>query len=142
MMPDQPVPEAAAAAATLPPAVRLTGLRRRFAGAAAPALDGVSLEIAPGEVFGIVGRSGSGKSMLIRCINLLECPDDGRVVVLGRDLTAPGEAGDEAGPRAARRGIGMVFQHFNLLASRTVAGNIAFPLEVAGVPRAEREARV
>ena len=137
MMFDHPATEAPAAVAT-DPAIRLTGLRRRFPGAPAPALDGVSLEVAAGEVFGIVGRSGAGKSTLIRCVNLLERPDAGRVEVLGRDLTAV----DEAGLRAARRGIGMVFQHFNLLASRSVAGNIAFPLEVAGLPRAEREARV
>ncbi|MBK1656729.1 methionine ABC transporter ATP-binding protein [Paracraurococcus ruber] len=135
---DQTATALAPAPAAAAPAIRLTGLTRRFPGAPAPALDGVSLEVAAGEVFGVIGRSGAGKSTLIRCANLLERPDAGRVEVLGRDLTAE----DEAGLRAARRGIGMVFQHFNLLASRTVAGNIAFPLEVAGVPRAEREARV
>ncbi|TCZ55027.1 methionine ABC transporter ATP-binding protein [Roseicella aquatilis] len=135
---DQPGIEAAQVAGAAQPAIRLTGLRRRFPGAPAPALDGISLEVAPGEVFGVIGRSGAGKSTLIRCVNLLERPDEGRVEVLGRDLTAE----DEAGLRTARRGIGMVFQHFNLLASRTVAGNIAFPLEVAGISRAEREARV
>ncbi|MCB4824306.1 methionine ABC transporter ATP-binding protein [Roseicella aerolata] len=138
MMLDQPGPDLPVAAGRVPPAIRLTGLRRHFRGAPAPALDGISLEVAPGEVFGVIGRSGAGKSTLIRCVNLLERPDAGRVEVLGGDLTAEGEAG----LRTARRGIGMVFQHFNLLASRTVAGNIAFPLEVAGVPRAEREARV
>jgi D-methionine transport system ATP-binding protein len=120
------------------PAIHLTGLTRRFAPTAPPALDGVSLDIAPGEIFGIVGRSGAGKSTLIRCVNLLERPDAGGVQVLGRDMLAL----DDAGLREARRGIGMVFQHFNLLARRTAAENIAFPLEVAGLPRAEREARV
>ena len=120
-----------------PPAIRLTGIAKRFPGSGAAALDGVSLDIAPGEIFGIVGHSGAGKSTLIRCINLLERPDAGEVSVLGQDLLAL----NEAGLRRARRGIGMVFQHFNLLASRTVAGNIAFPLEIAGVGRAEREAR-
>ena len=121
-------------------AIRLRGLTRHFGGRSREtvALDGVSLDVATGEVFGIVGRSGAGKSTLIRCVNLLERPDAGGVEVLGRDMLAL----DEAGLRAARRGIGMVFQHFNLLSSRSVAANVAFPLEVAGVGRAEREARV
>ncbi len=131
-------PEPFAEADPSRPAIRLTDLRRRFGATGAVALDGVSLEVAPGEIFGIVGRSGAGKSTLIRCVNLLERPDSGEVEVLGRNMLAL----DESGLRAARRDIGMVFQHFNLLASRTVAGNVAFPLEVAGVPRAEREARV
>ena len=101
-------------------------------------LRGVSLEVAPGEIFGIVGRSGAGKSTLLRCVNLLERPDSGTVSVLGQEMTRL----DDAALRSARRGIGMVFQHFNLLSARTVAGNIAFPLEIAGIPRAEREARV
>ncbi len=122
------------------PAIALRDLRRTFPGrgAAVRALDGVSLDVAPGEVFGIVGRSGAGKSTLLRCVNLLERPDAGTVEVLGQDVTGL----DEAALRRARRGIGMVFQHFNLLSSRTVAGNVAFPLAIAGVPRAEREARV
>ena len=122
------------------PAIILRDLVREFRGRGTPlrALDGVSLEVAPGEIFGIVGRSGAGKSTLLRCVNLLERPDSGEVTVLGEAMTRL----DEAALRAARRGIGMVFQHFNLLSSRTVAGNIAFPLEIAGVPRAEREARV
>jgi D-methionine transport system ATP-binding protein len=123
------------------PVIRLQGLTRHFAGAgggAVRALDGVSLEVAPGEIFGIVGRSGAGKSTLIRCVNLLERPDSGRVEVGGEDLVGL----DDAALRARRRGIGMVFQHFNLLASRTVADNVAFPLEVAGLPAAERRSRV
>ncbi|MFC0409931.1 methionine ABC transporter ATP-binding protein [Roseomonas elaeocarpi] len=121
-------------------AIRLRDLVRRFRvrGSVTAALDGVSLDVAPGEIFGIVGRSGAGKSTLIRCVNLLERPDSGSVEVLGRDMLAL----DDAALREARRGIGMVFQHFNLLSSRTVAENIAFPLEVAGISRAEREARV
>ena len=120
------------------PAIRLTGLRKRFAAGGTVALDDVSIEVAQGGIFGIVGRSGAGKSTLIRSVNLLERPDAGRVEVLGADMLAL----DEAGLRAARRGIGMVFQHFNLHTRRTVAENIAFPLEIAGVPRAERAARV
>jgi D-methionine transport system ATP-binding protein len=119
-------------------AIRAEDLRKRFTPGGPPALDGVSLDVAPGEIFGIVGRSGAGKSTLIRCVNLLERPDAGRLSVLGQDMLAL----PDAGLRAARRGIGMVFQHFNLAARRTVAENIAFPLEIAGIPRAERAARV
>ncbi len=102
------------------------------------ALDGVDLSVEQGEVYGVVGQSGAGKSTLLRCVNLLERPTSGRVVVDGRDLTALGAAE----LRRARRGIGMVHQHFALLSSRTVAANIAFPLEIAGVPRRRRAARV
>ncbi|WP_426955270.1 methionine ABC transporter ATP-binding protein [Muricoccus radiodurans] len=132
------MPESQAAGA--PPAIALHHLVRTFRGHGAEvrALAGVSLKVAAGEVFGIVGRSGAGKSTLLRCVNLLERPDSGSVRVLGEELTAL----DEAALRRARRGIGMVFQHFNLLSSRTVAGNVAFPLEIAGIGRAEREARV
>ena len=94
------------------------------------ALKNVSLEIRPGEIFGIIGRSGAGKSTLVRCINLLNRPTLGNVVVDGKVLTdlSEGEL------REARRSIGMIFQHFNLLSSRTVYRNIALPLELAGVP--------
>jgi D-methionine transport system ATP-binding protein len=123
------------------PAIQLRGLIRYFRGrngSVTKALDGVSLDVAQGEIFGIVGRSGAGKSTLIRCVNLLERPTQGEVRVLGEDLMLL----DDAALRQRRRGIGMVFQHFNLLSSRTVAENVAFPLEVAGVPKAERAARV
>jgi len=120
------------------PAIRLDGLCRRFAPGGPPALDGVSLEVRRGEVFGIVGRSGAGKSTLIRCVNLLERPDAGRVETMGQDMLALGTAA----LLEARRGIGMVFQHFNLHSRRSVADNIAFPLEVAGMPAAARRARV
>jgi D-methionine transport system ATP-binding protein len=103
-----------------------------------PALDGVSLHVRPREIFGIVGRSGAGKSTLLRCVNLLERPDSGRVTVAGQDMLAL----DPSGLRAARRGIGMVFQHFNLLGSRSVAANIALPLAIAGAGRAQQRARV
>ncbi len=123
-----------------PPAISLNDLVREFRGRGTPlrALDGVSLDVAPGEIFGIVGRSGAGKSTLLRCVNLLERPDSGKVTVLGKEMTRL----EEAALRQARRGIGMVFQHFNLLSARTVADNIAFPLQIAGIPRAERDARV
>jgi len=101
-------------------------------------LRGVSLEIGKGEVFGIIGRSGAGKSTLVRCINLLERPNLGRVVIGGRDITALAEPQ----LRLARRDIGMVFQHFNLLSSRNVADNIALPLELTGLRPAAISARV
>ncbi|MGO3477309.1 MAG: methionine ABC transporter ATP-binding protein [Brachybacterium tyrofermentans] len=102
------------------------------------ALGGIDLHLEPGRVHGIVGRSGAGKSTLIRCLTGLEKPTSGRVEVDGTDVAAlEGKA-----LRAARRNIGMVFQHANLLDSRTAAQNIAHPLEIAGVPRAERERRV
>ena len=83
----------------------------------------VSLSIGSGEIFGIIGFSGAGKSTLVRCINLLERPSSGSVFVAGQDLTAL-SAKDL---RAARKKIGMIFQHFNLMPSRTVAGNVAYP---------------
>ncbi|MFE9334761.1 methionine ABC transporter ATP-binding protein [Streptomyces sp. NPDC006925] len=101
------------------------------------ALDGVDLHVEEGEVFGVVGRSGAGKSSLIRCVNLLERPTSGTVTVDGQDLTALAArtgSGNRAGRelRAARARIGMVFQHFNLLSSRTVLGNVELPLEILG----------
>ena len=75
------------------------------------ALNGVSLHVAPGEIYGVVGQSGAGKSTLIRCVNLLERPDSGRVIVAGRDLTTL----SPAALLQARHKIGMIFQHFNLL---------------------------
>jgi D-methionine transport system ATP-binding protein len=93
-----------------------------------PALEPFSLEIADGEVFGIIGHSGAGKSTLIRLINMLERPSGGQILIGDTDMTAL------TGPalRAARQRIGMIFQHFNLLSSQTVAENIAFPLRIAG----------
>lgn len=102
------------------------------------ALRGLSLTVAHGEIFGVIGLSGAGKSTLIRCLNRLERPTSGTVKVAGRDITRL----PEYQLRAARREIGMIFQHFNLLSSRTVFGNIAFPLEVAGRKAAEIKPRV
>lgn len=108
------------------------------AGRAVSALQPLDLTIEAGEVFGIIGHSGAGKSTLIRMINRLEEPSGGRLLIGGEDVTAL----DADGLRALRRRIGMIFQHFNLLSSRTVAGNVAFPLELAGTPKAEIDARV
>ncbi|WP_345713258.1 methionine ABC transporter ATP-binding protein, partial [Kineococcus glutinatus] len=96
------------------------------------------LDVEEGEVLAVIGYSGAGKSTLVRLVNALEMPTSGRVRVAGQDLTAL----PERELRRARQRIGMIFQQFNLFRSRTVAGNVAYPLKVAGVPRAERDARV
>ncbi|WP_347710443.1 methionine ABC transporter ATP-binding protein [Niveispirillum sp. BGYR6] len=102
------------------------------------ALDGINLDIQGGSIFGILGRSGAGKTTLIRCLNRLETPSTGRILVGDVDLASlpPDEL------RRQRRRIGMVFQHFHLLHSRTAADNIAAPLEIAGVPKPQRKRRV
>lgn len=101
------------------------------------ALQGIDLNIEAGKVFGIIGRSGAGKSTLIRMINLLERPDQGEVIVDGTDITKLSV--DEL--RKLRHQIGMVFQHFNLLNSRTVLDNVIYPLRIAGVDKETRKAR-
>ncbi|OCG75531.1 methionine ABC transporter ATP-binding protein [Microbacterium sediminis] len=102
------------------------------------ALDDVSLTVERGEIYGVVGTSGAGKSTLIRTVNGLETPDSGTVEVDGTVIT--GLTGGAL--RAARHRIGMIFQHFNLLSRRTVAGNVSLALEAQGLPRAARKARV
>ena len=97
------------------------------------ALKKTTLDIKDGEIFGIIGLSGAGKSTLIRCINMLEVPTGGQVFVDGKELTAM--SNQEL--RQARQSIAMIFQHFNLLASRTVRDNVAFPLEIQGKSKAE-----
>jgi D-methionine transport system ATP-binding protein len=101
---------------------------RNPSGGNVQALHEVSLEIDKGEIFGIIGRSGAGKSTLVRTLNLLNRPTTGQVFIDGQELTAL----DDDALRAARRRIGMIFQHFNLLSSRTVFDNVALPLELAG----------
>lgn len=95
------------------------------------ALSDINLHVNPGEIFGIIGKSGAGKSTLIRCANLLEKPTSGRIIVAGEDLTSL----SSEKLRAARRKIGMIFQHFNLLSSRNVFDNVALPLELSGHSR-------
>lgn len=107
-------------------------------GTAIQALEDVSLNVSRGEIFGVVGPSGAGKSTLIRCVNLLERPTSGSVVVNGQELTKL--TNQEL--RQARQQIGMIFQHFNLLNSRTVAGNVAFPLEITDYDKSKRKDRV
>lgn len=98
------------------------------------AIDDITLDIADGEIHGIIGRSGAGKSTLVRCLTLLDRPTRGTVVVGGQDLTAV----SDKELRNARRRIGMVFQHANLLSSRTVADNISLPLEIVNTKATER----
>jgi D-methionine transport system ATP-binding protein len=101
------------------------------------ALDDVTLSVAEGEIFGVVGQSGAGKSTLIRTINSLESPDSGTVRVGGREMTRL--AGREL--REARHDIGMIFQHFNLLSGRTVRSNVELSLEITGTGRSQRRSR-
>ncbi|WP_428911120.1 methionine ABC transporter ATP-binding protein [Niallia sp. Krafla_26] len=102
------------------------------------AVTDANLEIEEGEIFGVIGYSGAGKSTLIRMLNGLEIPTDGSVTVAGKQVSHI----KGADLRAARQEISMIFQHFNLLWSRTVRENIAFPLEIAGIPKQKRKERV
>lgn len=109
--------------------IQLSGIKKFYTsadGEKLEALSGIDLTINDGEIFGIIGLSGAGKSTLLRMLNRLEEPSEGTVVIAGQDIGAL----KGAQLRMARRKIGMIFQHFNLLASRTVAGNIAYPLEL------------
>ena len=101
------------------------------------ALKDVSLTIEDGDIYGIIGMSGAGKSTLVRCINLLERPTKGEIIVDGQrlDTMTPAQL------RAARRNITMIFQHFNLLMQRTCLRNVCFPMEISGVKRADAEKR-
>src|SRR5699024_12001302 len=102
------------------------------------AVDSLSLEIKEGEIFGVIGYSGAGKSTLVRLLNRLEEPTDGSIIIDGKEMTKL----KGKNLRQARQEIGMIFQHFNLLWSRTTEENIAFPLEIAGVPKEERQKKV
>ena len=119
--------------------MRIQNLNKTFRGRAGTvvALDGVSLDIRRGEIFGIIGLSGAGKSTLVRCINFLEKPTEGTVTVDGQELGAL----SKKELLQARRSMGMIFQQFNLLQQRTALQNICFPLEIAGTGKAEAEKR-
>lgn len=120
--------------------VRFIGVGKTYEGAQGPvqALQGIDLNIERGEVFGIIGRSGAGKSSLIRTINRLEQPSSGRVLINQVDI---GDFNEDQ-LVALRRRIGMIFQHFNLMSAKTVWQNVELPLKVAGVPQAERWRKV
>ncbi|MGE9807746.1 MULTISPECIES: methionine ABC transporter ATP-binding protein [unclassified Janibacter] len=122
------------------PLLDLRGLRKEFASRRGPvtALDGIDLTIPRGQIHGIVGRSGAGKSTLIRCLTGLERPTSGQVILDGTDISALGGSA----LREIRRRFGMVFQHANLLDSRSAADNIGLPLEIAGWSAEDRRQRV
>ena len=109
------------------------GKTYRSASGEVEALRDVNLTIRDGEIFGVIGLSGAGKSTLVRCINLLERPTEGKVIIDGRDITTL----PQKELLALRRNIGMIFQGFHLLEQRTVLGNVSFPLEISGTPRAK-----
>lgn len=120
------------------PHIQVSGLTKRYAGQQTDALHQIDLVIPRGTIFGIIGRSGAGKSSLIRCLNRLEEPGQGSVVIDGTDISRL----SEQALVAWRRNTGMIFQHFNLLSAKTVRQNIELPLRVAGVPARERRQRV
>ena len=117
--------------------IKLSNIRKTYDGSTY-ALQGINLDIAKGEIYGIIGKSGAGKSTLIRCINMLEAPTAGEVVVDGLNLTKM--ADNQL--RLARKDIGMIFQHFNLLSSATVYENVAFPLKLSGKSAKEIQDKV
>ncbi|MHC6225500.1 methionine ABC transporter ATP-binding protein [Pseudomonas sp. X10] len=116
--------------------LQLRGVTKRYG--SLTALQGIDLHVQQGEIFGIIGRSGAGKSSLLRLINRLETPSEGQVLIDGQDIA--NFAGSRL--RELRRKVAMIFQHFNLMATRSVAENIELPLRMAGVPRDERVRRV
>lgn len=121
------------------PIIRFRGLGKTFhtKNGEVTALRGIEFDIHAGEIFGIIGMSGAGKSTLVRCINFLERPTEGTVIFDGKDLGSlrPKEL------RQTRRSMGMIFQQFNLLMQKTAFDNICFPMQIAGVPKAEAQAR-
>ena len=121
------------------PIIQIHNVTKTFTGrdTQVEALKGISLDIGKGDIYGIIGMSGAGKSTLVRCLNFLERPTTGTVLVEGRDLSAM--SGKEL--RKTRTGIAMIFQHFNLLMQRSVLDNVCFPMEIVGVKRADARKR-
>lgn len=121
------------------PIIRFRGLGKTFhtKNGEVTALRGIEFDIYAGEIFGIIGMSGAGKSTLVRCINFLERPTQGTVIFDGKDMGSlrPKEL------RQTRRSMGMIFQQFNLLMQKTAFDNVCFPMQIAGVPKAEAHAR-
>lgn len=120
--------------------IKLININKRYGDGsqAVHAVRNINLAVSAGQIMGVIGESGAGKSTLIRCVNMLERPTAGQVIVDGQDLTQL----NHSELPAARRNIGMIFQHFNLLSSRTVFANIALPLELAGMNKADIKRRV
>ncbi len=117
------------------PIIRIQNVTKTFVGKdnQVEALKGITLDIQKGDIYGIIGMSGAGKSTLVRCLNFLERPTTGTVIIENKDLSTLGEKE----LRQVRMGIAMIFQHFNLLMQRNVLDNICFPMEIAGVKRAD-----
>lgn len=122
------------------PMIKIEHLDKTFKGKTQTvyALKDINLDIQKGDIFGIIGMSGAGKSTLIRCMNFLERPTGGTVKIDGRDLAAL----SDKELRKIRQEVAMIFQHFNLLQQRNVRGNIAFSMEIAGMKKADIDARV
>ncbi len=120
--------------------IRIEGLKKVYGAgpSAVTALGGIDLTILKGDIHGIIGMSGAGKSTLIRCVNRLDTPTEGRILIDGRDVLAM----NSRDLRATRKRVSMIFQQFNLLMQKTVARNVRYPLEIAGVPRAKANERV
>ena len=116
--------------------IEVTGLEKKYGNTVV--LKDITFSIAKGEVFGVVGHSGAGKSTLLRCFNALEDYQEGSVKVMGKEVKTL----DRHGRKQLRRDMGMIFQTFNLMNSKNVFNNVAFPLEVWGMPKAQREKRV
>ncbi len=119
--------------------IEIKALEKTFIGKenVVEALRGIDLSIGRGDIYGIIGMSGAGKSTLVRCLNFLERPTKGTVVIEGADLSAL----SDAGLRALRQQVSMIFQHFNLLMQRNVVDNVCFPLEIAGMKKLEARKR-
>lgn len=115
--------------------VKISGLKKRFSSkdGTVTALDGIDLEVNRGDIYGIIGMSGAGKSTLIRCINRLDTPSEGNIVIDGTDISTM--TGSEL--RNVQHSVGMVFQHFNLLMQRNVLRNVTFPMELIKVPKTD-----
>ena len=122
------------------PQIELRNLRKVYpvTGGEVVALDGINLSIRKGEIYGIIGMSGAGKSTLIRCVNRLDTPTDGSILINGRDILLMN--GKEL--MHMRRKVSMIFQQFNLLMQQTVGKNVRYPLEIAGVPKNTADKRV
>jgi len=118
--------------------IRLDEVTKRYDNDAAPAVDGVSMQIAPGEAVAVMGPSGSGKSTLLNMIAGLDRPTSGTVTVAGERIDRLSETGVA---RFRRRRVGMIFQFFNLLDDLTVLDNVLLPAQLAGVPRGKAQAR-
>ena len=120
--------------------IKIDNLSKRFNGknGKVTALNDINIEMYDGDIFGIIGMSGAGKSTLLRCITLLERPDSGSIFIDGNDILTL----NHQELRKARRKMGVVFQHYNLLMQETVAKNVAFPMEIAGMEKSQIKKRV